>query len=324
MNFASDRAKVVLTLFTLAGIFVFSSLFFELAPAEYKTKAMKTREPRKMLAALQRISIAVPPEVSAEGVFVERIRTQEVLFAKDENRIFAPASIAKLMTALLYYEALPALESVSMPQEAKIVLEDDEKRSHLEAGETIKAEDLLKLMIAESDNDAAYAAANEAVLKADPALREASFETRISRFVFLMNQRKDALGLKNTQFTNPSGKDAPKNYSTARELARIAGEIFVKAPKIWDASRLIEGEIYSSSGKSYRFENTNILLKEFPAIYGSKTGFTDEAGGALLFLYELAPEDPIVAVILKSKKRFDDGRAILRWLDGSFKVLSKQ
>ena len=109
MNFASDRAKVVLTLFTLAGIFVFSSLFFELAPAEYKTKAMKTREPRKMLAALQRISIAVPPEVSAEGVFVERIRTQEVLFAKDENRIFAPASIAKLMTALLYYEALPAL-----------------------------------------------------------------------------------------------------------------------------------------------------------------------------------------------------------------------
>ena len=181
MNFASDLAKVVLTLFTLAGIFVFSSLFFELAPAEYKTKAMKTREPRKMLAALQRISIAVPPEVSAEGVFVERIRTQEVLFAKDENRIFAPASIAKLMTALLYYEALPALESVSMPQEAKIVLEDDEKRSHLEAGETIKAEDLLKLMIAESDNDAAYAAADAVELKAGPALREAGFETRINR-----------------------------------------------------------------------------------------------------------------------------------------------
>ena len=323
MGFISNHEKTALALFTLAGIFIFSSFFFELAPAEYKAKAMKAKEPEKPFAALRRISASPPPPLSAESVFVERIRTREVLLAHNEDKTFAPASLAKLMTALLYYEAIPALEPASISKEAKAVLEDDEKRSRLEAGETVKAEDLLKLMVVESDNDAAYAAADAVALKADPALREAPFETRIHRFVFLMNQRKDELGLRSTHFTNPAGKDAPENYSTARELARIAGEIFAKAPKIWDASRLIEGEIYSRSGKNYHFENTDILLKEFPALFGSKTGFTDEAGGALLMLYELAPEDPIVVVILKSEERFDDGRAILRWLDGSFKVLSK-
>ncbi|MFY9461650.1 MAG: serine hydrolase [Candidatus Sungiibacteriota bacterium] len=323
MGFASNHKKTALAFLTLAGIFIFSSFFFELAPAEYKAKAMKAKEPEKTFAPLRRISASPPPPLSAEAVFVERIRTQEVLLANNEDKTFAPASLAKLMTALLYYEALSPLEPVSMPEEAKAILEDDEKRSRLEAGETIKAEDLLKLMVAESDNDAAYAAADAVALKAYPALREAPFETRIHRFVFLMNQRKDELGLKNTHFTNPAGKDAPENYSTAEDLARIAGEIFAKTPKIWDASRLIEGEIYSQGGKNYHFENTDILLKEFPALFGSKTGFTDEAGGALLMLYELAPQDPIVVVILKSKERFDDGRAILRWLDGSFRVLSK-
>lgn len=323
MGFANDYVKVVILLLVLAAIFIFASLLFEFAPAGRKFKAIKAEEPGKMLAALERVNSNSPPAVSAEAVFVERLASHEVILAKNEDKVFATASLTKLMTALLYSEEVSALDLVPITEEAKAVLESDEKKSTVDAGEMIKGEDILKLMVAESDNDAAYAAAEATALKINPALKEASFETRIHRFVFLMNQKKDALGLKNTHFMNPEGKDDPENYSSARDIARIAEEVFATSPKIWDASRLIEGEVYSQSGKNYHFENTDILLKEFPALFGSKTGFTDNAGGALLMLYELAPHDPIVVVILKSSERFDDGRAILRWLDGSFKIQFK-
>lgn len=324
MNFSADQIKFTfLTLLTLTGFFVFSSLFFELAPAEYKTKIIKRREPEKMLASLVHVDAVPSPAVLAEAVFAERLLSHEVILAKNEDTAFAPASLVKLMTALLYVEEIPALAPVVMPKEAKAVLENDEKRSGIEAGDVLKAEDMLKLMVAESDNDAAYAAADAVARKADPTPAGATFEARMHRFVFLMNQKKDALGLSHTHFANPSGKDAPDNFSTARDLARLAGEIFVRAPKIWDASRMIAGEVYTLRGANYHFENTDIVLQEFPALFGSKTGFTDEAGGALLMLYELAPNDPIVVVILKSKERFDDGRAILQWLDKSFQLQLK-
>ncbi|MDO8560659.1 MAG: serine hydrolase [bacterium] len=323
MTFASEHKKSILILLVLAGVFIFVSALFEFAPAEYKSKAVGVREPKKTLATLLRINSNPPPFVLAESVFVERLLSHEVIFAKNEDKTFAPASLAKLMTALLYVEGMSSLDLVSISEDAKSVLQSDEKRSRVDAGQAIKSEDLLKLMVAESDNDAAYAAADVLVQRRETALKDADFEARIHRFVFLMNQRGEVLGLKNTNFTNPAGKDEAENYSSARDLARIAEEIFIRSPQIWDTSRIIEGEIYSEDGGKYHFENTDVLLKEFPALFGSKTGFTDEAAGALILLYELAPRDPIVVVILKSNERFNDGRAILRWLDDSFRIQSK-
>jgi len=126
-----------------------------------------------------------------------------------------------------------------------------------------------------------------------------------------------------THFTNPAGRDGLLNFSTANDLFLIAKEIYMKAPEIWNTSRVIDGNVYSSKGVMYRFENTNKLLKEFPAIYGSKTGFTDEAGEALLMLYELAPKDTIAVIILKSTDRFSDGRAILSWLDKNYRIVKR-
>ena len=310
--------KILAKLAALAGVFVIVSFFLKLAPEEQ----IKHLQRRPALAALERIEGHPPPDVSAEGVLVKRLRTGEVLLAKNETKIFAIASLAKLMTAMLFIERVGASEFVTVSSESQSVLESDEKRSKVKAGEALKAEDLLMLLVAESDNDAAYAAAEAAILRAKPELSLVPFAGRVAEFVFLMNDKREALGLRNTHFMNPGGRDNLLNYSTAEELFLLARQIYHDYPAIWNVSRIIEGDIFSKEGTSYHFENTNELLKEFPAIYGSKTGFTDQAGEALLMLYDLAPRDPIFAVILKSQDRFGDGRSILRWLEESFIITS--
>ncbi len=314
-----ETKKILAKLAILAGIFILVSLFLEMAPEGPPKHLQK----RTTLAVLERIGDKPPPDLSAEGILARRLRTGEIILAKNESKIFAIASLAKLMTAMLFIEKVGSMEFVPLSLEAKNVLEPDEKKSKVKAGEAVKAEDLLMLTIAESDNDASYAAADETVLRENPALSALSFPERIAEFVFLMNNRREALGLRNTHFMNPGGRDNLLNYSTAEDLFLLSREIYYSFPAIWNVSRIIEGEIFSKEGTAYSFQNTNELLKEFPALSGSKTGFTDQAGEALLMLYNLAPRDPIVVVILKSQDRFGDGRAILRWLEESFEVSLK-
>lgn len=309
--------KLAVSLFTLAGIFIAFGVLLETSPPEYKERIL----PKKQTAALIRLHDTTPEGITAEAILVKRIKTGEVLFAKNQTQRFATASLSKLITAFLFEETIDPLVPVVMLPEAKELLESDEKRSDVPVGEYIKAEDLLKLLIVESDNDAAFIAAAKTVFQRYPEMASASFAQRADTFVRLMNETAKAYGFGDTAFSNPIGRDAPDNFSTAEDLDRLAEVIYQrKESSLWNLSRLLEGEIVSTSGAKYHFKNTNVLLQEFPAIYGSKTGFTDEAGGALLMLYELAPRDPIVIVILKSQNRFEDGRRILRWLDASFRV----
>lgn len=317
MRFLQIYRNVFFKTSVLIGIFLLSGIFFAYAPEEHKN----FKRSGASINTLHRLTDAPLLDISAESVLVKRLITGEVLFERSKSVRFSPASISKLMTAFLLFGYSEPLTLISMPSEAKEILEKDEKRSLVPSEEIIKAEDLLKLIVVESDNDAAYAAAAYSAVKVEPALEVASFAERVQKFVALMNEKKDALGLLNTHFANPNGRDALDHYSTAEDLTHLAEVIYRTSPQIWDTSRLLWGEIYSKEKNGYRFKNTNALMLEFPAIYGSKTGFTDEAGGALLMLYELKAGDPIIVVILKSKDRFQDGRRILRWLDASFRVI---
>lgn len=263
------------------------------------------------------------PDVAATALIVVRLRDNGVLFEKNADLRLPIASLTKLMTALLLTENTEPLATVVFSQEAKRAGEPDDKRSSVPVGERIKTEDLLKMLLVSSDTDAAYAAAEYLGQNHDASLAPgALFAARVSGFIREMNQKAAALGLANTHFANPSGNDDPENFSTARDLTRLAGAITLVHPELWVASRIQETFIFSARGGRYGLVNTNPLLKEFPAIYGSKTGFDDEAKGALLILYRLAPGEIVAMALLGSPDRFGDGRELIRWLESSFVLQS--
>ena len=171
----------------------------------------------------------------AEAVAVVRLRGDEVLFAKNAEARLPIASITKLMTALVFADAVEPLTPVAISDSAKRVGEEDEKRSSLPAGERVKAEDLLKLLIISSDGDAAYAAAE--YLGGMDAPERMLFQEKIARFVERMNTRAREMGLANTRFANPSGMDGPENFSSTTDLVRIAREITERHPELWSMSR---------------------------------------------------------------------------------------
>ena len=262
------------------------------------------------------------PELTAEAALAMRIKSGETLYERNAEARLPIASLTKLMSALLLAEQEAPLALVPFSERAKKAGKPEDKRSAVPAGEAIKTEDVIKMLLISSDGDAAWAAAEHTAAAGELALAGAGFEERTAAFVSRMNDRAKALGLENTRFANPAGNDNPENYSTARDLARLAAFIAEEWPGLWAASRIQETFVFGASGGRYGLANTNPLLGEYPAIFGSKTGFDDEARGALLLLYQLAPDDLVTLVLLRSRNRIEDGREFIRWLESSFVIES--
>lgn len=257
---------------------------------------------------------------TAEAILVTRIRTDETLYARAADQRLPVASLTKLMTALLLAETAHPLELVSFSESVKQIGDPDDKRSTAAIGERLRAEDVARMLLISSDSDAAYAAAEHVALLRRPELAGGSFAERIALFVGLMNERAGTFGLANTHFANPTGSDDTMNYSSASDLARLAAFIADEHPELWALSRTVETFAFGASGRRHGLTNTNPLLGEFPAIYGSKTGYEAEARGALLVLYQLRRGELFAIVLLRSPDRFTDGRAAIRWLEENFKL----
>ena len=201
---------------------------------------------------------------------------------------------------------------ISISENAK---KAEEKISKVLVGEKLFGKDLLTLLLLESANDAALAIA-EFTGKNSGAI---DFNQSLEFFVALMNKKTEEIGIASTtHFANPSGLDEENNFSTAHDISLIVEYLNKNYASLWDITRIYETSIFSESGRKYELTNTNILLKEFPDILSGKTGFTDEAGGALLVLYALKPDELVSVVILGSVDRFGDARKIINWLENKY------
>lgn len=265
----------------------------------------------------------VMPDISSEAAIVKRLKTGEALFERNVGQKLPIASLTKLMSALILAEMGEPLAEMEFSEDAKLAGQPDDKRSQTEAGERVKTEDIIKMMLVSSYNDAAYAAAENVAVSKRPELDSKSFQERVSFFVELMNRRAQTIGLANTHFANPAGSDDPDNFSTAQDIAELSKFINDTNPELWTSSRIQEIFIFGKAGRRYDLVNTNPLLKEYPSIYGSKTGFEDQAKGTLLILYQVARQDNVAIVILGSNDRFRDGKEAIRWLESNF-VLESQ
>lgn len=241
------------------------------------------------------------PGVEAHAYLVRILREERPLLKRREWKRLPPASLTKILTAVLARERLSSEDVVILSEASKKV---EEKLSAIPAGESFLRDDALSIALVESANDAAL------------ALAERIGDREL--FAALTKKAADELGLKNSLFKNPTGLDEEGHYSTAEDLAKLAEYVWSYHQPIWEISREKSPAVYSMGGREYLLENTNKLLDEFPAIIGGKTGFTDNARGTLLLLYPVRPDKVAVIVILKSEDRFEDGRKIIRWLEETF------
>ena len=222
-----------------------------------------------------------------------------VLYEKEPDTPMSIASITKVMTLLLTFEAIDA---------GKVSLQDTVPVSDhaynmggsqiwLEPGETFTLEEMIKAICVSSANDAAVAVA-EFIGGSESAFAE------------LMNQKAAALGMTNTTFKNACGLDEAGHLSTARDVAVMSREMLLNHPQITNYTTIWMDTL---RGGATQLLNTNKLLKRYQGVTGLKTGTTSGAG---VCISASASRDGLnlLAVVLgaaSSAERFDAATALL-------------
>lgn len=213
------------------------------------------------LAALRTIP-ALPGSVRAVGAVVLDAETNHVLVSRSADVRLAPASLTKMMTALVALDHAPLPETIRATERSL----SEPTVIGLDPGETLSLEHMLYGLMLNSGNDAAL------------AIAETIGGGSIERFVALMNERAQVMGLKNTRFANPNGLDQAGHYSSARDMAEIARAVMAE-PSL---ARIVGTRRFVVEGPPpYVFFNSNPLLGSYEGLDGVKTGFTDDAGSCL-------------------------------------------
>ncbi len=251
-------------------------------------------------------------EVQAEAAFVFDVREQRVLYSKNSDTPLPLASITKLMTSLLAYELIADDETAAISANA---LQQDGD-SGFRIGEEFSINDLQKLTLIASSNDAAYAlGASVGTLlgDADP----------YSQFVTGMNIRAEELGLDTLQFKNTTGLDISPvetgGIGSAEDVTFLMEHIITHHPEIVAPTTDAATRVYNTEGEYHDVENTNDFISRIPNLLGSKTGYTDLAGGNLTVAYDLGFNRPIIVTVLGSSRqgRFTDVTRLIAAVEDS-------
>ncbi len=191
--------------------------------------------------------------------------TGQVLFEKQGNEKLPPASMTKIMTMLLIMEQIESgkLKLTDKIRTSEFAASMGGSQIFLEPGEEMTVDEMLKGIAIASGNDASVAMAEH-------------IAGSMEAFVNMMNKKAKDLGLKNTQFQNPTGLPAKDHYSTAYDMAVMAREL-MKYPLIRQYTGKYEDYLRESTEKKFWLVNTNKLVRFYPGVDGVKTGFTTEA-----------------------------------------------
>ncbi len=226
-----------------------------------------------MIAAAVSFSVAAQmpqqPEIAARSYLLLDVTANQILAEKDIDVPVEPASLTKLMTEYLVFDALRS-KKIDLKQTLPVserAWKMPGSRMFIDPKMMVPVEDLLKGMIVQSGNDATMALAEGVGGTAE-------------RFVQLMNEQARALGMKSTSYKNPEGLTEAGHTTTARDLSLLAARLMRDFP---------EYVVYSAI-KKYRYpgtpaandSNRNLLLFRDPSVDGLKTGHTDAAGYCLV------------------------------------------
>ena len=210
-----------------------------------------------------------PPEIAARAYLLVDLTAQQTLAELDADKPIEPASLTKLMTAYIVFDALKA-KKITLQQTFGVserAWKMPGSRMFIDPKMKVPVEDLVKGMIVQSGNDATM------------ALAEGVGGT-VEHFVQMMNAQAKVLGMKSTGYKNPEGLTEPGHTTTARDLSILAGRLMQDFP---DYVGYYAIKKYRYPGTPAANENNrNLLLFRDPSVDGLKTGHTDAAGFCLI------------------------------------------
>jgi len=248
-----------------------------------------------------------PPGEKYRSAMVMDADTGQILYTENANRPVPPASVAKVLSLYLVYEAL---------NEGKASLQDKVRvskkawrtrgsRMFLEPGSEVTLEELIKGVCIVSANDASVALAEHIAGNAD-------------KFVARMNAKARQLGMLNSRFMNPNGLPAKGQTTTARDIAILSRDYLRRFPQSL--------QIHSTQSYTYHNitqHNHNVLLTRYPGTDGIKTGFVN-ASGYNLAATAVQGNTRLIAVVLGSRTPGIRLRETIRLLDEGFRKVQKE
>ncbi len=206
-----------------------------------------------------------PPEIAARSHLLIDVTAHQILASKDIDSPMEPASLTKLMSAYLVFDALKS-KKISLTQTFGVserAWKMPGSRMFIDPKMQVPVEDLIKGMVVQSGNDATMALAE-------------GVGGDVAHFVQMMNNQAQLLGMKSTSYKNPEGLTEPGHTTTARDLATLATRLMSDFPEYTGYYAI----------KKYRYpgtpaandNNRNLLLLRDPTVDGLKTGYTEAAG----------------------------------------------
>jgi len=258
------------------------------------------------------------PTIDAKASLLMEAETGRVIIENNAHEKLAPASVTKVMTMLLIYEAIDqerikwedivttSAHAASMGG-SQIFLEAEEKQT---------VRDLTKAIVIASANDAAVAMA-EYIAGSEEA------------FVSMMNKKAKALGMENTNFVNSCGLDAPNHLTTAYDIALMSRELILNYPDVFKFATIRLDKITHKTARGeeeFGLTNTNRLIRNYPGSTGLKTGSTSEA---LYCISATANKEgmELIAVVLGAPDpsiRFDSAMMLLDYGYSNFALIAKE
>ena len=245
--------------------------------------------------------------LTASSALLMDAATGTVLFEQNAAKERPIASVTKIMTLLLIFQALhnQTIQLEELIPVSAHAASMGGSQVYLDEGETQTVETLIKCIVVASANDASVAMAEQLA-----GSEEA--------FVQQMNETAASLGMLHTHFANCCGLDTEGHYSTAYDIALMSRELTVNYPEIFDYTSIWMEDITHHTARgdtSFTLNNTNHLIKQYPYATGLKTGFTSTAG---FCLSATASKDGMdfIAVVLNapgSKERMADIETLFEW-----------
>ena len=236
------------------------------------------------------------PIVHAASVVVVDARSGQILFEKNADQQRPPASTQKLLTALIITETGNLDKPVTV--EASDTWAEPVKLN-IQPGEIYRRIDLLQVLLVHSTNDVARCLARDNAGSIDD-------------FADKMNRKAAQLGMTDSHFVNPNGLPAPGQYSTARDMARVALAAY--------QNRIIRNIVcmkdtwfHFNDGRIVHFDNTNKVLRRFPLCNGMKTGYTEAAGHCLISSASDGEREVISVALGDNSSIWKDSYALLVW-----------
>jgi D-alanyl-D-alanine carboxypeptidase (penicillin-binding protein 5/6) len=209
-----------------------------------------------------------PPTVAAKSWLLLDATSGQIIASQDPNARIEPASLTKIMTAYVTFQALRD-KKIDLKQMVNVStkawkVDSSSSKMFIDPATPVSINDLLYGLMVQSGNDAAVALA-EAVAGDESA------------FVVLMNREAQRMGLTQTHFANPHGLPSPENYSTAQDLSVLAKHVIQDFPEFYKID-----SVKSFTYNKITQQNRNRLLWLDPTVDGMKTGHTEAAGYCMI------------------------------------------